>query len=68
MTETEVFAALIEWNQLGNASPPWSHEELLHKAQSAMQNHLGKANGQLDVLADCAKGGCELGGDMRGSV
>ena len=63
MSETEVFAALLDWNQT-NCEPPWTHKELLHKAQEAYRVTLNKMLSQ-QAAADCAQGGCDLGGSMR---
>jgi hypothetical protein len=38
MRPEEALAALIEWNGSGNAQPPWSVHDLLHKVQSAYES------------------------------
>ena len=37
LTPEQALAELIEWNQTGNAQPPWSVRELLHKVESVFK-------------------------------
>lgn len=41
LSEAEVLAELIEWNSRGNAIPPWSLRELLHKTRSVFARESG---------------------------
>ena len=64
MIETEIFVALMEWNRT-NATPPWSRQELAHKAKDGYQAIERRAAELMAAQDNCRSGACDTGGDMR---